>query len=119
MSRSIVRQRSENTSEPSTGPCLKASDHEIHKISSCVKIFPPLDLWLQNFVEVEILMVCLCLLKVWFRSDEPILSTTQLKPAFATDIMFAPNGPAFIPGCIITLRAELLLGEQESSASHV
>ena len=62
-------------------------------------------------------MYLLCFLKVWLRSDRWILSISHLKPAFATN-MFGPHGPAFLPGRIITLRAELLKEAKYSSTSY-
>ena len=101
MSKSIARQRSEIASERSIWPCLRPSFKENSTFSSCDKIFAPLDLWLQNFIEhlawwKSSLVYLLCFLKVWFRSDEPILSTSHLKTYFATH-SFDHNGPAFNP----------------------
>ena len=99
--KSIARQRSEIASEPSIGPCLRPQIMEIPTFSSYDEIYSPADLRPQNFVEhpawwKSSLVYLLCFLKVWFTSDEPILSTSHLKTYFATH-SFDHNGPAFNP----------------------
>ena len=98
--------------ETSIRPCLTASGRQIRHILSCDQTCPPADLSPRdNSKHGPVTGTCLDPDTVLFEqasnSDSTILSSSRLKTNFATHSV-DPECGLDIPGCIITLRTELL-----------
>ena len=118
----IARQRGPLGSETLKSRSNPGSDHGNPKHPSCDETCALVKLQIRDVGSPGVLTgPCLiplvCSLAIWLQTNEWILSTSRLKHPLAID-SFGPHRGLSLPVRIITLRAELLIRKQWSSASH-